>query len=842
MAFWDDWFENEGTDAPQFQKPEIDRNAYNYGGRPDGAARDIESLKRRGDFNRSKQGEYGQQQQGLYNRGNQQMDRGNDAFAQQGLARFSQQQMQEQMAARARGEMGSIAQGQADRQLAQLGRMGDMQRAGLARMTSAQNQAAAAQQASAAAGARGAAGLALAQQGAAANTAAAQQGIGQGAASALANINAQQANASQSISEAAQVNAMQERLAAEQAAFGAAGGIRQGDQGAAALGYQSAGTAFGAGAQSGQLGIQSGQLDLANRGLGHQVNTAQLGASMQREGQESQNALGTMGIQAGVGGQNAQSNQGTFWGLVGAAAGAGQGIGNMVKPDPTSDEAAKVPIRTIGGPSGDAEPGGFEVDPGQLSRFRAPRSTMQGVETTEAEADHTYNSVLATLQASDEAQLTQEQRADNWLGRAENPDLEGALKKTKAPGRHYDTHAMTPKPDEAKQRPWGGGALGNLSQGAMGISSRASMGGYRGPIRSDEGAKLPIGIGPVSAGIEMGGQSVGAPTFDALASGGGMDVMGSLARHSKNATRFISNPGAPAMASGMMGKVPSGMMGKVPSGMVGKVPSDMGAKQPIGTGVIKDAWKQGSPTDFVMAGGGTEFSDERAKSPAGRGLETYKQGVSSGIGDPRVEAYKQGVASGVVPMMDPEGAELHVGANGLAQIARPPAPDDSQNGVPRASFTGPSKVKFEAVPDRAPKAGLAKRAKKKKKQDLGAEADEMLAGIVSRGEARLAAGPSVKGNDMASSNRALRGYPYAYKEGVRPDEQAPGETNVGPMAQQMAMNPIARTAVKRDPQTGMLAIDRDKFAKVQASGLASMQEQHDALARVVGKMRKKGGT
>jgi hypothetical protein len=89
-----------------------------------------------------------------------------------------------------------------------------------------------------------------------------------------------------------------------------------------------------------------------------------------------------------------------------------------------------------------------------------------------------------------------------------------------------------------------------------------------------------------------------------------------------------------------------------------------------------------------------------------------------------------------------------------------------------------------------------------------------------------------KGDPMADANRSQEGSLYTYKPGfAEASGQAPGEPNVGPMAQTMASDPIAGTAVKTDPSTGLLVLDNDKLQKVQSAGIASLQRQVDALRR-----------
>lgn len=134
---------------------------------------------------------------------------------------------------------------------------------------------------------------------------------------------------------------------------------------------------------------------------------------------------------------------------------------------------------------------------------------------------------------------------------------------------------------------------------------------------------------------------------------------------------------------------------------------------------------------------------------------------------------------------------------------------------------------------------MAKPSKAPTSREQLAKADSMLAEM----KANLARGPSVTDRDrpapwldkymdderMAETNRALRGAPYTYRKGLTPDEQSPGEVNVGPMAQNLAKDPVARTAVKKDPKTGMLALDRDKVLKLNSSGIAALQRQIDEM-------------
>ncbi|WP_146648214.1 hypothetical protein [Labilithrix luteola] len=92
-----------------------------------------------------------------------------------------------------------------------------------------------------------------------------------------------------------------------------------------------------------------------------------------------------------------------------------------------------------------------------------------------------------------------------------------------------------------------------------------------------------------------------------------------------------------------------------------------------------------------------------------------------------------------------------------------------------------------------------------------------------------------RSKDMgAALEQGLQPYAYAYKPGFdEAERQAPGEQNVGPMAQDMASNPVTATAVKEGPN-GMLYIDQPKALKLSlgAAGYlaAKQREQEQRLA------------
>jgi hypothetical protein len=97
----------------------------------------------------------------------------------------------------------------------------------------------------------------------------------------------------------------------------------------------------------------------------------------------------------------------------------------------------------------------------------------------------------------------------------------------------------------------------------------------------------------------------------------------------------------------------------------------------------------------------------------------------------------------------------------------------------------------------------------------------------------------VSDEQMAKAMRSMDPAVYAYKPEYSPPDQKPGEENIGPMANAMARNPIARTAIVRDGGTGMLAIDKTKAEKLVMGSLASLQHQIDDLEDDAPRARRK---
>lgn len=90
---------------------------------------------------------------------------------------------------------------------------------------------------------------------------------------------------------------------------------------------------------------------------------------------------------------------------------------------------------------------------------------------------------------------------------------------------------------------------------------------------------------------------------------------------------------------------------------------------------------------------------------------------------------------------------------------------------------------------------------------------------------------------VAGANRAQEASAYTYKPGIAEKSgQTPGEVNVGPMAQTMASDPVASTAVKQDPGTGLYVLDSNKLSKLHSAGIGSLQKQVDDIHKRLGNL------
>lgn len=287
---------NKNTPQNFQDSKQYDANRYNFGsGMPGQSAEDYANRYQglaQGWQNQA--GTYNQQQGALFGAGQ-------EALAQQGASRGGQAASAGMMLDRAMGG-NLVSRMQADR---------------------AMNQANAAQ-ASQMASARGPAAMALAQQGAANNM----------------------ANMQTDIAGQSAIAASQEQLANMQAANAAYSNMRAGDLGAA-------GAAFGAGAQSGQLGLGAGGLGVQFGQLDNQVRGQQLQANLEQQRIVSGSQQQGQQLEAMRAQQNANNDKDMLAMGLGAAQGGLDAAGKLSAP---AAAGGGVPARAAGGPVASGRP------------------------------------------------------------------------------------------------------------------------------------------------------------------------------------------------------------------------------------------------------------------------------------------------------------------------------------------------------------------------------------------------------------------------------------------------------------------------------------------------------
>ncbi len=271
---------------------------------------------------------------------------------------------------------------------------------------------------------------------------------------------------------------------------------------------------------------------------------------------------------------------------------------------------------------------------------------------------------------------------------------------------------------------------------------------------------------------------------------------------------------------------------------LGRTESDQNAANAArAQGQAEDAYKQQQATKVTntVVGGATGMMQGWANSPDAKPAQTK----SSDPWDPsNYSGSDERMKDSVVPLSEGEGTERHWDRD----VSKAKGPDVTSG----ASLSGKAPrygaaLKAESQPAKA----SAPKTRKYSDAELEKLGKEMLGNTKAQSEAQLGAGPSTghqppawlsnemeRGdNAMADANRSMAPFQYAYKPGFDAEaHQAPGEKNVGPMAQNMAANPVAATAIVERPD-GMLAIDKDKGLKLTMGGLASVQQQLDELKK-----------
>ncbi len=599
--------------------------------------------------------------------------------AQNMAARNQQTALAQQMTARAQGRMPSIAQMQADRQMGQ----------------------AAAAQRSMAAGARGQAGLALAQQNAAGNIAAMQSGI----------------------SNQAQINAAQERLAAEQAAFGAHSGMRQQDIG---------GQGLEANMAQYQAGLQQqnrAQNDQTALGYNQMINQAQLGemqARTQMQGTLANAYLGKERLENDRETSNKQSQ-----GIIGT-------LGDLI-----SDINAKVPAgQSYGTPT---------------------LGTQQYLQQEQARYDN-LNAAHAKADA-------QEKSGGDMMGQfGQGMQLGGML-----------------SDDRAKlAAAWEQGA----KAGAQTASQLAGLPANQLALAGKDPRTAPIADAVMSAKRNAYGEAQKdvlkanapnkkGPSPDFTAAKREMEA--ARLRQEQDRAGIAAEAGAaPPLAQVAPVQPPGGpFAAPAPAvAMRGAMLSDFTSKEVMDLGDI----------DAPIRDLG-EINDPQPRKALGeRAYDAGQRQISAQMSDAVAEAQYQKEAD------------------------------------KREAKNTAKTVKRDTPADQA-------RVKRGYEDKAGREAAGLIASMRSQMPAKAAvANRDAIAPDLsaaADANRTLVGSMYAYKPGMTMSGQAPGEPNFGPMAQNLQANPISATAVKPDPRTGLLSIDRDKALKLALAGNAENQRQQD---------------
>lgn len=273
--------------------------------------------------------------------------------------------------------------------------------------------------------------------------------------------------------------------------------------------------------------------------------------------------------------------------------------------------------------------------------------------------------------------------------------------------------------------------------------------------------------------------------------------------------------------------------GKVFEGLGGVFGSDEALKVPASLDSRSGLAMAANPTSYATSGGGIDVMGTFKAQNAALDSMRRHPGAAGGTSGPSMMSDERSkVPTGV--MGYEEGARI--GPDGMGYVEKAESPsivpskfvamqrDNEREGARAGEGGSLAKAAMANVKRQAPTMDLDKWADAElaKYRNENARLD--------RGEYRGAlAGAAEQSRGMADAAKAMASVPYAYKPGLQPPEQTPGEVNVGPIAQNMAANPVTATAVKRDPATGMLMVDQGKMTKVLGGVVANQQAEIDKL-------------
>lgn len=837
--------------------PTVDKSNYYYGGNEQGAAEAANRYRM--------QGETGQMRLG------EQVNYGGANYWEQmgGAARQQQANVAGLMMARATGQVPSIAQQQADRQSGQL----------------------AAQQASAAASAQGPAALARAQRYAAANTAAGQSAISnqaqinagnerlqaeQSAMGAFGAMRGQDMGAQQQQAQQSQFQAgLNQQQHAQNDAYQL--GMTQAEMGvnnaqlAAGQNYEQQRAANSLGASGINAGV-GGQ----NAAMNQQNSMAAVGLVQKVAGDIATVSDARTKIGYRADGGPVAPGQPYVVGERGPEVIVPQQAGMVVPNEAFATMSpSDVAMSTWGSgpPADDAQRFAAQDAATKAATVRAVQASMGpgGVNENPWERDVRRTSALSR---SNPELVTKEDRATARRSRAILAGAKGEQDNAPAAEEKAAVASGTKVPE---QKPTVGGMLKDSGSEMMQHASRVDTAYHPGqgyvppnliPIASDARAKVMLGAA--------------APTF---AGAGGMlggNPMGELQAHSDFATQFQGNPAGDVVSDERAKDAGPDVMplyeppGKElhqsaeghaflsESPREANRPSLSGESKPsLAKAKAKSATSPGksramtpdemlrwadaeqarmrSEHDARMAAGpsvspGDLVSDIGAKSSmmmsdAAAKREAFVDGVNhanafhEGVNMP-VPSYAQGEPK--KDKSEPQGGDKSgriLANNGLLHLAGsawnpaqiPVAVSSLANAYRHLSNSGEAAPAQPSAPTLPPPDQMPVQERARLMGIAGAVPSDERAKDVFSQEA-----------SVAEANRSQAGSPYAYKPGFTPPEQRPGELNYGPMAQNMARSPIARTAVKEN-EDGLLMLDGNKLDKVQSTGIASLQRQIDAL-------------
>lgn len=659
--------------------PETDPNAYQYGGRAGYAQETADRYRSTAEQAQSRQG---------VTADSLQADK----------SRASQQTMANAMKQRALGQTPSIAQMQADRQM----------------------QQAAAAQGSQAASARGAAGMALAQQGAANNI----------------------ANAQGAISGQAQINAANERMQAEQAAFGAFGNMRGQDAQQAQFNAQMA-------------DAQRARNDAMTMGMSqmeNQVQTTQLGAQMNQQAQQAANQLGAASINAGVAGQNAsmaqQNGQGLFsmgqsaaGAVAGALADGGPMKGKSDKPYLVGERGPELVV-----PKKDAVVIPAEETQQILSPANIATSTWgvgKGVTPSMAEEDFWKKD----RERAEQEQRFREMDADRdrrlagggggmavpggpGSGVSASEPLIRADQEAVALARAKQAEGLELTADEERKL---GGARHRLGETKKAERQNALSDFFKQSAASSErqGAAVDVGYHGPSGYVPP--QLIQISGYRAM--GGPIDSGGAYVVGEKGPEMVmpqVQKPITPALAGGQQITNPAGHssgLGRL--AIVHHLPSIEETN--------KATFKSVGPAAAMAPGAGV--------ATHGYGVGSVEAARADGGPVDAGKTYLTGErgAEMVVPLMDaPDGRMLQMGDDGRAFYQSAPTEDDGRPSLAKALAPQPKSSPLEArAPVSLPPAMTKPKTRKMTDDELMRAAEQMGAQMKSDHEKRMAQGPAV---------------------------------------------------------------------------------------------------